>query len=533
MLVYANSFILNPPDGPTAIIEQVASWISQTRKSSIDAGRLGRGIRSLKLNDGATVSSLATLDESFGFVFPYFFCARLVHGQVGVPGRRWTTEVGISQSSQFDALQCSIFLKTDEISAKVIDTIQVTRPKIVQKLLETCSPIGKTPGLNVIRLTEENASGFAYEIEHESRKHPVVLLSCSRAGVYPVSPERLHSILMGLAQVIAIPVEANTFKIEHILGRRYSAFGGAVNIIFPFRTTDDGGFCKTLLLRPDQIAEIQEEGATIESDILATITHQTNLPHSWRHVSIERVSQALLASRLKKAVAQAGNSQELVAFEELLKEAGEQLKSKDDDLKQARTSIEDKDANLDQLRAEISGLKHALSGSQLRADVQTEKIAEALAPLRKTLRAVLKGKPTLEEALRLIVALFPERIVALNGAFESAKESDRGGFIYGKEAYHLLLMLAEEYWAAVEGGQGDQHAKAVFGKSFAAKESGTLSNDGRRRRTFNYLGNDLIMEKHLKIGVKDSLAETLRIHFEWQAEQKKIVIGHCGKHLDF
>lgn len=41
------------------------------------------------------------------------------------------------------------------------------------------------------------------------------------------------------------------------------------------------------------------------------------------------------------------------------------------------------------------------------------------------------------------------------------------------------------------------------------------------------------MEKHLKHGVKGSLAEILRVHFEWIASEKKIVIGHCGKHLDF
>lgn len=41
------------------------------------------------------------------------------------------------------------------------------------------------------------------------------------------------------------------------------------------------------------------------------------------------------------------------------------------------------------------------------------------------------------------------------------------------------------------------------------------------------------MEKHLKHGVKDSKAETLRIHFEWLPSEKKLVVGHCGKHLNF
>jgi hypothetical protein len=41
------------------------------------------------------------------------------------------------------------------------------------------------------------------------------------------------------------------------------------------------------------------------------------------------------------------------------------------------------------------------------------------------------------------------------------------------------------------------------------------------------------MEKHLKIGTADNAADTLRIHFDWVAEEARIVVGYCGKHLDF
>jgi hypothetical protein len=233
MLVYSNSFVLNPDGGPKAVIDQIAEWVGQTRKSFVDSERLERGIRELKFVDGAALSSLATADEKGQPVFPYYFCARLVHGQPDVPGRRWVTEVGIRQTNESDTLQCSVLLKTDEISARVTAPIQVTRPKIVQKLIEHCSPIGKTPGLSIIRLNEENTTAFAYEIEHESRRHPIVQISCNREGIYPVSPERLQSVLIGLAQVIEIQADADTYKIEKSLGRRYSAYGGAINIIFP------------------------------------------------------------------------------------------------------------------------------------------------------------------------------------------------------------------------------------------------------------------------------------------------------------
>lgn len=98
----------------------------------------------------------------------------------------------------------------------------------------------------------------------------------------------------------------------------------------------------------------------------------------------------------------------------------------------------------------------------------------------------------------------------------------------------MLHTLATGYWSALNEGKGDQHAKGVFGKdAYAANESDSLSNEGKRLRTFTYRGQDFAMEKHLKHGVKDSKAETLRIHFEWLPAEKMLVVGHCGKHLNF
>jgi hypothetical protein len=457
----------------------------------------------------------------------------LSHGQDGVPGRRWTTEVGIRQVAEDAELACSVLLKTDEISARVTAPVQATRPGIVQSLIDNFNPTGNTPRLSIKRLTPENAAAFAYDVEHVSRRHTVVQISCNHDGGYPVMPERMRSLLVGLAQVIDIDVNTDTYELQRILGRRCLTFGGAINIIFPVRKTEGGQFCKTVLLRPDDIKEIEEGGGTIESEVLGVVTHHTNLPHSWRHVSNEIVGQAILRSRLQRAAVTAGTSEELAAYETMLLEAEDQLGKKDIEIADLRDDAEAIKANLDQARAENEGLKHALSGSRSRSDVESESITNALSPLREALRSVLADRPPLERALHLVAGLYPDRIVALDTAFEAAKDADRRSFRHGKKAFELLMTLAEEYWVALAKGEGDQHAKSAFGNAFAAREASSLSNEGKRRRTFNYLGREITMEKHLKFGVKDSLSETLRIHFEWFPREKKIVIGHCGKHLDF
>lgn len=533
MLVYANSFNLNPEGGRNAIIERVAAWVGQTRSSYVDAARLGEGIRELKFSDGALLSSRATVDSGGDPQYPFYFCAKLTHGQEGVPGRRWITEVGLKQDAQDAPVQCSVLLETSEVSAKVVAPIQVTRPRIVQNLTENCRPVGDTPSLSVIRVTETNAVGFIYEIENRSRRYPIVLISANRGGVFPILPERMRSLSVGLAQVVEIPSSADTFKIQAILGRRYTAFGGAINIIFPPRASSDSLFCRTVLLRPDQIEELASSGTHVEAEVMATITHFTNLPHSWRHTSSDMVGQAILTKRLEKAISDAGSSGDASVYEELLQEAAEKLTLKDVQIRSLQEDLEEATAGLEFAEAQTESLKYALSGVQSRTTEPSGQIAEAIKPLQDAIRGVLNGTPTLEQAIRLLGGLYSDRVIILESAVASARESDRGGFRYGAKSFELLRKLAEEYWEALSSGKGDQQARAAFGSAFAAKEADTLSKNGREYRTFSHAGRDILMEKHLKIGVKDSLAETLRVHFEWFPDEEKIVIGHCGKHLDF
>jgi len=537
MLVYATSFLFEPDNGPDQVIRLVAQWVGQRAKSAVDAGRLAEGIRELKLKDGSTLSSRVTTNDEHQITYPYFFCARLSHGDDNVSGRRWITEVGLRQERQHLPVECSILLKTDEISARVTEPIQVTRPKLVEQLVKFCRPVGQTPGLVVKRLDEASATAFLREVEREERTHPIVLVSCTRNGDYPVETERLRSIVVGLADVVDVPNGVDTFAIQGIVGRRYIAFGGAINVLFPMRHGDRGPFCETVLFRPDDIRALRDGGKVIESEVLAAITHRTNLPNSWRHISPEMVSQAMLRGQLASMIERSkasDHSEELAEYAALLEEADKELRLKDDELARLRVNFETKSNEARKLQSDIDGLKHALCGRQASDGSQDSEIGDAMAPLRQSISSVLKGDPTLQQVLELIAALYPDRVVMLETAFDSAKDSDRGGFRLGGKAFELLSKLSTDYWQTLADGKSDQQAKAVFGQNaYSANEASALSNDGKRRRTFLYRGREFLMEKHLKHGVKDSLAETLRVHFEWLSSEKMIVVGHCGKHLDF
>jgi hypothetical protein len=535
MLIYANTLYLEPAGGPSDVIRQVAKWVSQPTRSRVDEARLAAGIRELKFKDGSTLVSKTTgrLDDEP--VYPYLFSAQLGHRDNTVSGRKWITEVGIRQEAAGRPVECSLLLKTDEVSARVTAPIQVTRPKLVEQLLKTCKPATETPGLVVKTLDEHSARAFLHEVERERRSYPLVLISCPRNGEFAVEPERLRSVLAGLADVVAVPDGVDTFAIEDVVGRRHMAFAGGVNIVFPIRRGVREPFCDTVLLRAKDIEDLQHDGKTLESEVLGIITHRTNLPFSWRHVSPVKVDQAILHGRIAAMLEQTKGSQnadEMAVYVELLKEADKNVHSTEAELKQLQADFEGKEEEVRDLKEEIFNLNQTLSG--LQANDAQGAATEVLEPIREQLLEAVKSKLTLQRVVDLMATLFADRLVFLDTAVASAKEADRNGSKLAEKACDLLHTLATGYWSALNDGKGDQHAKSVFGKdAYAANESDSLSNEGKRLRTFEHRGQEFVMEKHLKHGVKDSKAETLRIHFEWLPAEKMLVVGHCGKHLNF
>src|SRR5262249_38597658 len=106
-------------------------------------------------------------------------------------------------------------------------------------------------------------------------------------------------------------------------------------------------------------------------------------------------------------------------------------------------------------------------------------------------------------------------------------------FKFPEKVGQLLWLLATEYRAALVSGKGDTEARKVLGSAYAACESETTGQNGgaKAMRTFDYQGEQVTMEKHLKVGVKESDARTARVYFHWDSERGRIVIGHCGPHL--
>lgn len=525
MLVYATTLWLTARAERKEVLSVVAQWLAKKTATSITAEWLAKSGEP-RTRDGSRLSVITNGDTS-----PELWALRYAHADSEVSGRQWVTEIGLRRQRVGDVTECSVVVQTSEISARVTTPVRASRPTVVSDLADAGLLSSPTPGRKLVELNDDAdaAEAFLYGVEDEGRRHPYVLVSADLETKYLVDPDRLRSLLTGLADVVVITPKADTYFLARLLGRQYAAWRGAVNIIFPKVQFPDRAFVETRRLRAEDLAELTRNGASPESEILSIVTHRTNLPMSWRALTTQRVQEAILRLEFAKRLSEAKHKGDVEEMRQLIEDIdGTQ-----------RKQIGDLTAELDELKEQLS--RQQDGERRLRYELQQARDNEtqgADSPLldgraRDSMLAVLAGRATPEQVLVAVSGLYPDRLTVLPTAWKAVKRSQ--GFNDCGRLWDLMQKLATDYWHGMLAGGGDSEARTTFGNAFAPRESETVESNptARKRRTFCYKGQEVTMLRHLKIGRKDSVAETMRVHFAWDAEARRVIVGHCGPHLDF
>ncbi len=208
------------------------------------------------------------------------------------------------------------------------------------------------------------------------------------------------------------------------------------------------------------------------------------------------------------------------------------------EIKQLKRDLENEEGKRTEAESKVKEHENTVKAlqTQLQRAGNTAPVAATglTADDRKVFLEAMSDGANLLSCLEAIERLYRGRVVILESARASARKASK--FNDPRKAFGLLATLCGNYYDALSRGQGDGAAREVFGKNaFSPKESETVETNKRaaKLRTFRYKEEDTPMMAHLKIGIKDSVAETFRCHFLWDPDDRVIVIGHCGKHLDF
>lgn len=474
--------------------------------------------------------------------YPQKTCLHYSEKDRDISGRLWVTEIGICKNEPDSEIECTFLVETKEISINVPLPEQMTRPWVIREILKRCKPSKSTFGLNIIDLDDVNlVKAFDYEINRPDRKYPIILVSPTVNESYLVDFFELHSQTIGSAQIVRIPIGADTFEIADILGKYNSAYNGAINLLFPVIKKGDMKYVPTRLLLPEAIEEIRTGGKSIEREILGLLAHRMNLPNYWRHISPESVKESQREREIKNLRQKAKETGDLQQYIELLEEDSglkqdeinkllAELNSSQNESNYYSDEYDKVNEELLQSRNKVTGLQAQLESMKIAREKRSD-LEDCSEELRILTDEYISKNITPYESLELISRFFPDRVVVLDSAFRASKVSQ--GFKEKRFVFELLWKLATDYWQALTGGQGDTEARQIFGDNYSAREAMSLSTRGRKLRTFTYNGEEIEMMKHLKYGVKDSPAETIRIHFEWFSDEQKFVIGYCGPHIPF
>lgn len=402
-----------------------------------------------------------------------------------------------------------------------------------------------------IRVRTGEAERFVkYVLLDQSRTLPLLLVSRTKdenqALVDPVELQRLLHTQVIVADIDSDATREFARAVEdHGFSREFGVcFDGAARLYHPALAPGQSPREHYLWL-PYRIESFGADSTTrLAGEVAERVTWRALPPRFF--AILEDVDRLRSKERAASALrAEVGGGVDLAtrvaAFETLVTELKQQLQVAQEERslweeEAARYERErnDNQTLLEMAEQERDEAKADLGVTQARLAALDSRGGGLSQPQLDVLRQLSTGQiSSLTNALIILEALYSDRVTVLPSARRSAEESAQ--FKKPDKAWELLLQLVTNYWTAVQTG-GDAEGKKCFSDAtFASRESETVEGrkEARERRTFRHKGADLVMWKHLKIGVKDSVAETWRCHFEFDAEEKKVVIGHCGRHLDF
>ena len=464
---------------------------------------------------------------------PEFWAVRLEEPCNEYPGiRRWTTDIGVSILGQWK-FEFSIIVSYNIRPGYIGNEPPVpvpTTPNIVLNLLTNNSkwhalaggmPLTGYP----IPLKTNMVPLLIDSLKSPRRLFPLVYVSrYFQTGETLVDTQKLANVLAGNALVFVAESTALDKKIEDSLPPNFRCWNGMIRVYRP-----EVDFVSEYDSRRHRYFTANDiERHSPENVVKMLVKGISRRQIQWKKPIIGSLDDVFSQDRIQKIAELSSDKDKTTAedwlneIEKLLSE-NENLKSEIDNLEEKITEKEDELALKDYEKSELSREVEDARNSLKRKNSKIEAISN-LAELPKNLIDVIE----------LIETIHPENIVFTEQAKKSAKSAS---WVSPDVAWSCLwstaTVLHELYFGDFEKSINiEKEFKDRTGVDFAKTEGKQTKDDQKflRLRRIDYKGEELNIETHVKYGVKKP--KLLRIYFCPHKKSKKIIIGHCGDHLD-
>ena len=507
-LVYACRFDVTAGDGIASVLSNYREWIvghyrdrRELPEFNFDPEVAG-ATEGLPASHSLTSSIFHDSDERgvrFCWSFPDDTDA----------GLRWGNEVRVGQFGDRCGVEHLISIESVEYSVaparllfgspRAVRDICTKAPAYIGEMQVRAEPYA---------LEQDGLDDLLTLLTSDLRRLPVVLLSpYARGELNQVDPAKLARNLAGVAVVVRVEDPELTWDFTDEVGRQLSCFNGAARIYWP-------GFSKASDPRSHRLffgAWIEQVGPAVAA---RTIERAIFAVAAFRYVPDSRIAD--LIRRVEAA-----ERQKLLVEK---KETGDDFWA---DYERDLARLDEAEKKLEELEAE---------NANLRANQQVFFAAGAGGPdeLAQPEEEEELSFSSVAEAV-LAAAKRCKNVEILDTATSAAEASP---FQRPYDIFEALTDLDKivDAWTKnrdEKGSGGDllQHLRdRGWGKRSSMHISDTTRGKFRSHYEFEYQGKRQLFEPHITIGAGDPNS-CASIHFIFDHERLKMVVGHVGKHL--
>ena len=359
----------------------------------------------------------------------------------------------------------------------------------------------------------------------DKRTHPLVLISVDNASQQPlVEPLKVASHLAGLAHVVLARNSDVTWKLRGLIPNQLNGYHGAIRLYWPgFQFTDPSYLHP--LWPPETILKyggVHRATTEVTLHLLESISSIASFKVPKQYVTWDQVLELerrkVVAEAKQQAMAESEASGKTTVWAKMLEEDNAQQIS---EIRSLRGQLAAQAEETERQRSIAESFRYAFQlkgrevGSQEKASLPHSLPPDSVA------NAVLNAERDHKDKLAF--------------AFNNKSEHKDSPFLASDEVERALNWLASSYWNARSGQQScpdlDKSAReAIPGWSFSGGQKKHSVGKHESWYTCIWNGKTYWIGEHMGCGTSKRPEETIRIAFDWDDEQKRVIIGFIGQH---
>lgn len=456
-----------------------------------------------------------------------YWACRIIENLPPDPGyanRQWITEIGYEQSGRGAATLSCVVSYSDRAGfiGPYMDVPDPTIPKLISNIVGDSAIHSFCGSDELTNIPQELKVGdwpaFYQKIMDKDRLIPYIFVSPqitnkdTKEIIHLVNPHVLAEKIFGNAAVYYTE-DLDFLREMSYMNPDYACFGGGIRVYQP----NTAEAARHRYLTANDIQNFGEE--SVIGFLLRAFTQNVNFYDTFfgleecKRKKLDDARERRRADLLARHQAQL-TQVENESYADALEEADKRL--------QAETLA----ANLQEQLEEEKRKNFSLE-SQVE---QLQSAAEENGGLRRALdvRFSVSSLPdTVDDVVEYFTLMFADRLAFSNDALKSIKNCT----ISPQEIWRVLFSLANVMRDLYKDGKGDIFAafRAKTGFDIARGEGAMTRKDKTLMRQFQteYNGEMIDVEAHITYPkLKQS------IHVGYSDKAQKVIIGHCGEHLD-